>query len=219
MAMVHVARQSLDTARRLLEEGTAVQDRLGAARSRFPANGLHWMLGLLRLARGDLSGSLAAFERERGGGDRTLYAREYTVAALNGQGWALLETGRPAEADASFRASLQMHLEQVRPHLGLALVAQRQGDSAGAEEALAAARQAIEQLRQGGRAIEAALMSAADNVVQERNEHAVDVLESLLLQSDSRPAGWIVPIDPFFRPLTGSKRFAKVLERIAERAA
>jgi hypothetical protein len=62
-------------------------------------------------------------------------------------------------------------------------------------------------------------MVAADNVVQERNEHAVDMLESLLLQTDSGPAGWIVPIDPLFRPLTGSKRFAKVLQRIAERAA
>jgi hypothetical protein len=177
------------------------------------------MLGLLLLARGDLSGSLTAFERECGGGDRTLYAREYTVAALNGQGWALLETGRLAEAGAAFQASLQTHLEQVRPHLGLALVAQRQGDSAASEEALAAARQATDQLRQGGRTVEAGLMSAAENVVQERNEHAVDVLESLLLQSDSGPAGWIVPIDPLFRPLTGSKRFPKVLERIAERAA
>jgi DNA-binding winged helix-turn-helix (wHTH) protein len=219
MAMVHVARRSLDKARRLLEEGIAVQDRLGVSRSRFPANGLHWMLGLLLLARGDLSGSFAAFERERGGGDRKLYAREYTVASLNGQGWALLETGRLEEAEAAFRASLQTHLEQVRPHLGLALVAQRQGHTAASEEAHAAARQAIEQLRQGGRAVEAALMSAADNVVQERNEHAVDVLESLLLQTDSGPAGWIVPIDPLFRPLTRSKRFDKVLERIAERAA
>jgi hypothetical protein len=189
------------------------------SRSRFPANGLHWMLGLLLLARGDLSGSLAAFERERAGGDRTLYAREYTVAALNGQGWALLETGRAAEANAAFRTSLQSHSEQVRPHLGLALVARREGHAAASEEALAAARHAIDQLRQGGRGVETALMSAAENVVQERNEHAVDALESLLLQTDSGPAGWIVPIDPLFRPLTGSTRFQKVLERIAERAA
>jgi hypothetical protein len=62
-------------------------------------------------------------------------------------------------------------------------------------------------------------MAAAENVVQERNEHAVDVLESLLLQTESGSHGWMVPVDPLFRPLTRSKRFAKILERLAARAA
>ena len=219
MAMVHVARQALVKARRVLEEGIALQQRLVAARSRFPANGLHWMLGSVLLARGDDAGALAEFAREGKDDRRALYAREYAVAALNTQGWARLAAGDVAQADSAFRASLQLHAEQVRPHLGLALVARRRRQARAADDALGAARQAIEQLRQGGRGVEASLMTAAENMVEDRHEHAVDALESLLLQTEHGSAGWIVPIEPLFRPLAGSQRFRHVLQRLAERAA
>jgi DNA-binding winged helix-turn-helix (wHTH) protein len=219
MAMVHVARQALDKARRALEEGIALQQRLGAARSRFPANGLHWMLGSVLLTRGDTAGALAEFAREGSYDRRALYACEYAVAALNTQGWARLEAGDVAEAEAAFRASVQLHAEQVRPHLGLALVARRRRHAATTEDALRTARQSIERLRQGGRALEASLMTAAENVVEDRHEHAVDTLESLLLQMEHGPVGWTVPIEPIFRPLAGSPRFRGVLRRLAERAA
>jgi len=219
MAMVHVARQAPGKARRVLEEGIALQERPGAARSRFPANGLHWMLGSILLARGDAAGARAEFEREGKSDHQTLYAREYAVAALNGQGWVLLDAGEPARAEAAFRASLRAHPEQVRPHLGLALVARGRRQAAAAEDALGAARHAIEELRHGGRTVEASLMAAAENTVEQRHEHAVDALESLLLQTEHGPAGWILPIEPLFRPLTGSKRFSEVLRRLAERAA
>src|SRR5262249_16992135 len=64
MAMVHVARQKLDTAQRVLEEGVAVQDGMGPDRSRFPASGLHWMLGTIKLSRRDADGALVEFGRE-----------------------------------------------------------------------------------------------------------------------------------------------------------
>jgi DNA-binding winged helix-turn-helix (wHTH) protein/tetratricopeptide (TPR) repeat protein len=219
MAMVHVARQALVKARRVLEEGIALQQRLGEARSRFPANGLHWMLGSVLLARGDSAGALAELAHEGKDDRRALYAREYAVAALNTQGWARLAAGDIAQADTAYRASLQLHAEQVRPHLGLALVARRRRQARAAEDALGAARQSIEQLRQGGRAVEASLMAAAENMVEDRHEHAVDALESLLLQTDHGPAGWIMPIEPLFRPLADSQRFRDVLRRLAERAA
>ena len=219
MAMVHVARQALVKARRVLEEGIALQQRLGEARSRFPANGLHWMLGSVLLAMGDFAGALAELAREGKDDRRTLYAREYAVAALNAQGWARLAAGDVAQADTAFRASLQLHAEQVRPHLGLALVARRRRQARAADDALGAARQSIEQLRQGGRAVEASLMAAAENMVEDRHEHAVDALESLLLQTDHGPAGWMMPIEPLFQPLASSQRFRDVLRRLAERAA
>jgi len=219
MAMVHVARQALDKARRALEEGIALQQRLGAARSRFPANGLHWMLGSVMLARGDAAGALAEFAREGKDDRRALYAREYAVAALNTQGWARLAASEVAQAETAFRMSLQLHAEQVRPHLGLALVARRRRQARAADDALGAARQSIEQLRQGGRGVEASLMAAAENMVEDRREHALDALESLLLQTEYGPAGWIMPIEPVFRPLAESQRFRDVLRRLAERAA
>jgi DNA-binding winged helix-turn-helix (wHTH) protein/tetratricopeptide (TPR) repeat protein len=219
MAMVHVARQSLDVACRVLEEGIALQARLGTGRSRFPANGLHWMCGSVLLARGDIPGALAGFAREGNGDHGTLYAREYAVAALNGQGWALLEAGNASDAEAAFRASLEMHAEQVRAHLGLLQAARRQGHHTAAADALAAARQSIDQLRQGGRTVEASLMSAAEKTIEDRHEDAVHELESLLLRTERGPAGWVVPIDPVFRPLAGVRRFGEVLQRLAERAA
>jgi tetratricopeptide (TPR) repeat protein len=218
MAMVHVARQSLDIARRILEEGVALQKQLGDARSRFPANGLHWMLGSVLLARGDVGAALTEFERERMPG-HTLYSHEYAVTALNGQGCALLESGDIIAAEAAFRQSLEAHREQVRPHLGLAVVARQRRQTAAESDALAAAGHAIHQLRRGKRTIEAILMSAAEHATRGKHEPAVTALESLLLQIEPKVAGWIIPIEPFFRPLAESPRFSKVLERLAERAA
>src|SRR5688500_3106926 len=218
MAMVHVARRALDVACRLLEEGIALQARLGASRSRFPANGLHWMCGSVLLARGDTAGALAAFDGERDDAG-TLYAREFAIAALNGRGWALLEDGNLTDAETVFRRSLAANTEQVRPHLGIARVARRRGDAATADGALAEARRSIERVRQGGRTVEASLMSAAERLATGESEDAVAQLESLLLRSDHGAAGWVVPIEPLFRPLAGSARFDGVLKRLAERAA
>ena len=51
--MVHIARGELDRAESVLREGTIVQDRQADLKQRYPAKGLHWLLGLVRLARGD----------------------------------------------------------------------------------------------------------------------------------------------------------------------
>ena len=53
MAMVHIARGHLDRAEPVLREGTVVQDRQADRKQRFPAKGLHWLLGLVRLACDD----------------------------------------------------------------------------------------------------------------------------------------------------------------------
>jgi DNA-binding winged helix-turn-helix (wHTH) protein/Flp pilus assembly protein TadD len=217
MAMVHVARQALDVARRVLEEGMALQARLGTGRSRFPANGLHWMCGSVLLARGDTAGALRAFDGERDDAG-TLYAREYRVAALNGRGWALLDAGDLAGAEAAFHSSLAAHREQVRPHFGLAKVARQRGESAAAESGLAEARKSIERVRQGGRTVEACLMSAAERLASGDADDAAAQLE-MLLRSTHGAAGWLMPIEPLFRPLAGSPRFDGVLKRLAERAA
>ena len=217
IAMVHVARQALDVARRVLEEGIALQNRLGAGRSRFPANGLHWMCGSVLLARGDTSGALAAFDGERDDAG-TLYGREFATAALNGRGWALLESDNFPDAETAFRSSLATHPEQVRPHLGLAHVARRRGDAATADRALADARQSIERVRQGGRSVEASLMSSAEKLASGHHDNAVAELESLLVRSDHGAAGWLLPIEPLFRPLASTARFDAVLRRVAERA-
>ena len=218
MSMVFVARREFETAARVLEEGIAVLDGAGAERTRFPAAGLHWLLGSIRLNRGDSEGALADFERERSSGGRTLYTGEFLVAALNASGFALVRADRLEEADAAFRQSLSAHREQARVHLGLALVAQIRSEPRAAAEALAQAHDATEQLRRGSRTVEAALMTAGELVIGQRLDEAADGLARFLTEMPPGSAGWNIPIDPLFQTLTAAPAFGHVLDRLAQRA-
>ena len=218
MAMVHVARQALETAQRILEEGIAVQESMGQAGGRFPASGLHWMLGTILLSRRDPDAALAEFDLELAGDGRALYAPEYTVAALNNRGFALALEGRLDEAADSFTRSLASHQEQARPHLGLALVAGRCHDGTSAASSLARAGEAIRQLRLGGQNVEADLMLVGEHVVGRRYDEAVARVSRLLTESSPGPAGWSIPIDPLFAPLVERPAFRPVLQQLSARA-
>ena len=63
--MVHIARGTLDRAESTLREGTIVQDRQAHLKQRYPAKGLHWLLGLVRLARGDAAKARRVRPRDR----------------------------------------------------------------------------------------------------------------------------------------------------------
>lgn len=64
IAMVHVARNELSVAERVLREGTAIQDRQLGRRQRLPSSGLHWLLGCVRLRQGDVDEAIREFDRE-----------------------------------------------------------------------------------------------------------------------------------------------------------
>src|SRR5262245_50873431 len=64
-ATVYVARQALDEAERELAAGLASD----VTRTKFGAVALHWLRGLIHLARGDEQRALAAFEQELAGED------------------------------------------------------------------------------------------------------------------------------------------------------
>lgn len=221
MAMVHVARQAQEKARHVLEEGIALQDEAPGRGTRFPASGLHWILGAILLARNDVTGALARFDRELGAGGHGLYAREFAVAALNWRGFALTKIGeeRLDAAQTVFQQSLEQHPEQARPRLGLALIKLKRGDSAKAHDDLAQARTAIDALRQGGRLGEAALMFAAEQAVQGRVTEAVGTLDQLLTVAPPGFVGWNIPIDPLFAPFADLPAFKIVLQKLAARAA
>ena len=218
MAMVHVARQELDTASRVLEEDIAVLDGTDAARSRFPASGLYWLRGSIRLTRDDPDGALADFECELHGSDSTLYASEFSVAALNSRGFALVRAARSQEAEEAFRRSLAAHQEQARVHLGLAVVAgdRQQPDSEAV--ALAQADDAIDQLGRGSRTVETALMAAGKMVVEQQLDEAAGMLDRFLTEMPPGAAGWSIPIDPLFHALGPIPTFSHVLDRLTRRA-
>jgi DNA-binding winged helix-turn-helix (wHTH) protein/tetratricopeptide (TPR) repeat protein len=217
-AMVHIARGALDRAEQALREGAVGQDRQLGRRQRYPVRGLHWLLGLVRLARGDFHEAAAEFEREIESARTQLYAAEFAMNAYDGLGFVRLLSGQHPEAIAAFRHALDRFPDHARSRLGVAAVlrAEHRGSEADAE--FAAARRAIAELRRGGRSTEALMAEAFEHAIFDRRDQAVATLERLLAEADLSFAGWIIPIEPFFRRLHGSAGFDRVLATLADRA-
>lgn len=217
-AMVHIARGNLDRAESVLREGTIVQDRQADRKQRYPAKGLHWLLGLVRLARGDADEAQREFEREIASGPSQLYAAEFAMNAHDGKGFAHLQAGSATQAAEDFRRALELFPEHARSLVGLGAALANGGEQAAAGEALARAEAAIDALRRGGRGTEATLAQALLNTVQGRREDAISCLFSLLERADLPFSGWTIPIEPLLAPLRETADFERVSRRLAERA-
>ena len=218
IGMVHIARGALDRAEQVLREGAVVQDRQRGRRQRFPASGLHWLLGLTRLARGDADEAAAEFEREIASGGVGIYAAEFAMNAYDGLGFARLAAGRPDEAAAMFERALGHFPRHARSLVGLAATARAAGRAADAKAHAARAREATTELARGGRPVEAALARAFEQATFGRAPDAVATLEQLLVEASLPFAGWTIPIEPLLAPLQGVSGFDRVLARLAERA-
>jgi tetratricopeptide (TPR) repeat protein len=218
VAMVHIARGALDRADSVLREATIVQDRQANLRQRYPAKGLHWLLGFVRLALGDTAEARAEFDKEIAGAALQLYAREFTTNAFNGAGFLHLRTGEPAAAMTMFRRALDLFPEHARALVGLGTALTASGDQAGADAAFAQAANAIDGLRRGGRTSEACMAEAFLHTVCGRAEAAVEALRQSLERSELQFTGWTVPIEPLFEPLKSRPDFQEVLATIARRA-
>ena len=219
MAMVHVARNELAVAERVLREGTAIQDRQLGRRQRLPSSGLHWLLGCTRLRQGDAEEALREFDLEIGHARHDhLYAQEYTAASQLGRGFAFIDRGRRDAARDSFGAVLQVHPDQARAHLGLALIAGTEGRHDEKEAALARAERAMAERDRGGRVAEVAVTRASALVLRGRSDEAVARLEELLDVPPSAFAGWAMPVEPLLGPLAGNAGFQRLLTRLADRA-
>ena len=218
MAMVSIARGALDRAEHVLREGAVVQDRQAGRRQRFPASGLHWLLGMTRLARGDVREAALEFEREIAAGERGIYAAEFMMNASDGLGFARLAAGRHDEAVAMFQRALDRFPGHARSLLGVAAARRRQGRTADAERAAAAARLASAELEKGGRPTEARLAEAFAHAVFDRPDEAVAALERLLAEADLPFAGWTIPVEPLLATLAGNPGFERVRSRLVERA-
>jgi tetratricopeptide (TPR) repeat protein len=133
-AMVHVARGHLREAETVLRQGAAVQDRQIGRGDRYPALGLHWLLGLVRLAQDDLEEALHELDREQNlATPNRLYGREYEMNAVYARGACLLRGARPAEAIGCFRRALELYPQHAQSHLGLTLAFEATGSRDRAE--------------------------------------------------------------------------------------
>ncbi len=174
MAMVHIARGHLDRAEPVLREGTVVQDRQADRKQRYPAKGLHWLLGLVRLAYGDTAEALREFDRELASGTWQLYGREFAMNAHDGAGFAHLDASAPGPALEHFTKALELFPEHARSLAGLGAARIAAGDAAGAEDAFARATTAIDALRRGGRGSEALMAEAMLCAVRGDASRALD---------------------------------------------
>jgi tetratricopeptide (TPR) repeat protein len=195
---VHVARGHLTEAEHVLRHGAAIQDRQIGRGERYPALGLHWLLGLVRLAQDDTQEAIDEFDRERAlAAPHRLYGREYTMYAHLGHGSALLRRGRRDEAASSFRSALTHYPHHPLPSLGLA-IAQA---SEFAVDAIA------DPLTRG----------VAAGALGRGDEAAALLGESL----DAAPpgfTGWWLPADPLLHQTHGNKALKDVMKRLGERA-
>jgi DNA-binding winged helix-turn-helix (wHTH) protein/tetratricopeptide (TPR) repeat protein len=217
-AMVHIARGSLERAESVLREGTIVQDRQAHLKQRYPAKGLHWLLGLVRLARGDENEARAEFDREIALGTTQLYAAEFAMNAYDGAGYAALETGDSAGAVQMFTRALELFPDHARSLVGLGFALTRSGDAVAAAGAFKHAASAIDSLRRGGRTGEATLSEAFMKAVQDQPDDAMALLRRLVDHPEIPFAGWTIPIEPFLGRLRQRADFKEVLTTLAQNA-
>ena len=208
-AMVHVARGHLAEAERVLQHGTAVQDRQIARGERYPALGLHWLLGLVRLAQEDAEEALEEFERERELAEpHRLYGREYSMYALLGRGSALVRSDRSADAAEAFRGALALYPEHPLALIGAAVATG--GSFARAEKAIAAMVEA--------KPVQAGIARGALLAVQGDAGGSAAALDAVISTAPPGFAGWQVPVLPMFREVAETTALRAVFERLAERA-
>ena len=218
MAMVHVARGGLSRAEQLLRVGVALQDRERGTAERFPGNGLHWLLGLTRLAVGDTAEAREEFDRELASGGHGVYAPEFVMNAYDGHGFAHLADGDADGARAMFGRALETFPDHARSLLGVAAACHRAGLTQERDAAIDHAARGVVELRASGRTAEAVMATAFSHIVCERPDGAATALEQWLVAAPPGFAGWTIPIEPFFAGLCAEPSFQSALSRLAERA-
>jgi DNA-binding winged helix-turn-helix (wHTH) protein len=219
-AMVFIARGALDRAEREATIGANSQRQRRDDHTPLPAVGLHWLRGLVLLARGDAATAHESFVEEIAmGASDHVYAREFAVNARVAAGFARLSANDIPAAAATFRQALADAPGHPRASVGVFAVAVRGGDANETDAAREAVARAIAELIRGERPVEAALVSAGEKCVSGDTAGAIEELDRLLTTSPAGPAGWIIPVDPMLDALRQSPGREGLLAKLAARAA
>lgn len=219
MAMVYIARNDLARAEQVLRRGAPLQDRADGTADRFPGKGLHWLLGLTRLALGDVKEAVVEFDRELAFDGSELYAAEFVMNAYDGHGFVRLADGDADGARAMFTRALERFPDHARSLLGVAASCNRKELLREKEAAVQHAVRAAGELRSSGRVAEAMMADAFGHIVCERAHEATATLDELLGTAAPGFAGWTIPIEPFFAALRPEPSFQAALVRLSNRAS
>jgi DNA-binding winged helix-turn-helix (wHTH) protein len=205
-ATVHVARQAFDEATRELDAGIAVQTNQQSGPSRFSGVALHWLRGLLHLARGDERAARDSFERELSfEASGHLYAREccantsYAIGALH------YRRGELNEARTAFERAI----DRVPKH-PLARAA-RESIGAGVSVTIPAV--------EATGTLDAALGLAVRMVLAGQHADAARLADGALAAATQSNAGWLLPVEPLLNVSAAPDAWAPVLARLRSRAA
>ena len=214
-ATVHVARHVFGEAERELLAGLAYPAGPAQGESRFSSVALHWLLGLLCLARGDETRAVEEFELELSFEHAGhLYARECCANTWYALGALRLRQGRPAEAGAAFQRALERVPTHPMARVGhIAAGAPRASVPAATCEPSAA--------RLGGPALafEAAVARAAQLVLAGGHPDAAGIIDDALADAPLASAGWLLPIEPLLCVKAHPEIWARTLARLRTRAA
>lgn len=215
-AMVHVARGNLAEAKDILERGLAIDDPSRPGSIRFPVNGLHWLLGLVRWALdGDLAAAREEFQKELAIRGSVLYGAEYSMNTYDALGFVALADGRPADAESMFQRALAAYPDHARSLIGRAQACQALSEHARAQALLDHADRAIAELNAHGRPVEAVMARAYWLVATGDSAGAAAALSDMLTTAPPGIAGWTLPVEPWCRDVAAIRN---LFPRLAERA-
>ena len=203
-ATVHVARQAFDEAERELETGIAGQSSQQAGQSRFSGVALHWLRGLVYLARGDERRAIESLERELSfESSGHLYARECCANTWYAIGAIHVRNRQRSEATAAFQQALTRVPKHPLANLALTLI------GAGAPGPRVALMPSVD----------AAIGYAAAFVNRGDVATAVRLVDQALTAAPPGNAGWIVPLEPLLNVAAAPDTWAPVLAQLRARAA
>ncbi len=200
-ASVLVARQMLDEAMRDLDAG--IKDGTDAKPTRFSGVALHWLRGLIHLAKGHESRAFADFERELANeSSGHLYARECCANTDYASGVVQLRHGRSAEARDAFDRALQRVPKHPLARLGRELA------SGGAVPAAASPPPG---------SMEELFCVAAGHVHRGSPADAANTIERALAAAPPSSAGWLLPVEPLLNVSAAPAAWETALARLSAR--
>lgn len=206
-AMVRVAREAPDLAERDVDAGIAAMTAESRAPARFSAVALHYLKGLLCLARGAIDDAHAAFERELALESRGhFYARECCANTCYAKGAAHLRAGNHTAARAAFEDALTRVPGHPMAQAGLEILGNV--DRRGVEHAFSSVSMAFERAM-----AHAALRVQAGDVIG-----AVSIMVAALTDAPPGNAGWLIPLEPLLRVQEHRDAWTPVLAMLHQRA-
>ena len=208
-ATVHVARQVLTDAEREIAAGLA--SRSGGSGGRFSSVALHWMLGLLVLARGDHHRALEHFQHELAQEQYGhLYARECAANTWYAIGALHLRRGDRANARAAFEQAIDRVARHAFAHIGLA--------SLGVPHAVPGETGDATLVGTRMSALDDSLVRAVRISLGRTPDRAAHMMDDALAVAPPGSGAWMLPIEPLLHISAHPEPWKAALARLRHRA-